>query len=45
MKSQLPDRRYTVTPEYTGHASAEPRYVLRFCGRFISAIRAAMVGM
>jgi hypothetical protein len=26
------DSRYTVTREFTGHASGKPRFVLRFCG-------------
>lgn len=29
------DRRYTVTAEYTGHESAKPRLVARFCGERI----------
>lgn len=29
------DKRYTVTREFTGHASGKPRFVLRFCGERI----------
>ena len=25
------DKRYTVTREFTGHASGKPRFVLRWC--------------
>ena len=31
------DARYTVTREFTGHASARPRFVLRFCGEWIES--------
>lgn len=30
------DRRYTVTPEYTGHISGKKRFVLRFIGKFLT---------
>jgi len=33
------DRRYTVTQEYTGHPSGKPRFVLRFCDKFIGDFR------
>jgi hypothetical protein len=30
-----PDRRYTITPEYSG--TAGPLFVVRFCGQWIAA--------
>ena len=31
------DKRYTVTREFTGHASGKPQFVLRFCGDWIDS--------
>ena len=31
------DRRYTITREYTGHASGRPQYVTRFEGKWVDA--------
>ena len=36
MKTSIKDNRYTIGLEYTGHISAKPRFVLRFCGEFIT---------
>ena len=30
------DRRYSVTPEFTGHISGKKRFVLRFIGKFLT---------
>jgi len=30
-----PDKRYTFGKEFTGHISAKPRYVARFCGEWL----------
>ncbi len=32
----MKDRRYTVTPEFTGHESGKKRFVLRFNGTRIN---------
>lgn len=32
----MKDRRYTVTPEFTGHASGKKRFVVRFQGNYIT---------
>jgi hypothetical protein len=31
------DSRYTITQEHTGHISAKPQHVLRFCGEWIAS--------
>ena len=31
------DRRYTLRQEYTGHISAKPQWVARFCGEWIGS--------
>jgi hypothetical protein len=35
------DSRYTITHEFTGHASGKPVHVLRFCGDFVDSSRFA----
>lgn len=35
MSKTYRDRRFTVSKEFTGHASRKPRAVVRFCGDFI----------
>lgn len=31
------DSRYTINHEYTGHASGQPQFVLRWCGEFVAS--------
>ena len=33
------DKRYTITLEYDGHISGKPRYVLRFCDKYIEGFQ------
>jgi hypothetical protein len=40
MLTQYPiskDARYTITQEYTGHPSANPQFVIRFCGDWVGS--------
>jgi len=40
MKTQYPierDHRYTINKEYTGHPSAKPQFVIRFCGDWVDS--------
>ena len=40
MLTQYPiskDSRYTITQEYTGHSSAKPQFVIRFCGECVDS--------
>jgi len=30
------DRRYTITAEFTGHASGKKRFVVRFTGNYVN---------
>lgn len=32
----MKDRRYSITPEFTGHESGKKRFVLRFCDKRVS---------
>ena len=31
------DHRYTINKEYTGHPSAKPQFVIRFCGDWVGS--------
>lgn len=33
----LSDSRFTITHEFTGHASGKPQFVVRFCGEWIGS--------
>ena len=35
--SNSKDSRYTITQEYTGHPSAKPQFVIRFCGEWVDS--------
>jgi len=40
MLTQYPipkDSRYTITQEYTGHPSAKPQFVIRFCDEWVDS--------
>jgi len=40
MLTQYPierDKRYTITQEYTGHPSAKPQFVVRFCNDWVGS--------
>jgi hypothetical protein len=40
MLTQYPiskDTRYTIAKEYTGHPSANPQFVIRFCGDWVGS--------
>jgi hypothetical protein len=33
----LSDKRYSITQEFTGHASGKAQYVIRFCGGWVDS--------